>query len=54
MWLNCLSSSPPSPLTQSKVLRDYYQNNPKETRRMAEKVRASALFRGKKSLYNKT
>ena len=54
MWLIVCLPSPSSPLTQCKVLRDYYQNNPKEKRRMAEKVRASALFRGKKSLYNKT
>jgi myosin-1 len=37
-----------------KVLRDYYVSRPKEKRMMSEKVRASILFKGKKSLYTQT
>ena len=41
-------------LPQCKVLRDYYVSRPKEKRMMSEKVRASILFKGKKSLYTQT
>lgn len=37
-----------------RLLRDYYRNNPVERRRMQEKARASALFKGRKSLYART
>jgi myosin-1 len=37
-----------------KVMRDYYQARPKDKKRMMEKLRASNLFKGKKSLYDQT
>ena len=37
-----------------KVMRDYYQARPKDKKRLMEKLRASNLFKGKKSLYDQT
>lgn len=37
-----------------KMLRDHYASRPKDKRMMSEKVRASILFKGKKSLYAQT
>ena len=37
-----------------KVMRDYYQARPKDRKRMMEKLRASNIFKGKKSLYDQT